>query len=174
MASMVEIMKNQEFMKSQKVSIFNDVQWATYRANFNQAHSMDKCKVSFTQYVNNLVYSMIDDERVSNGQVQELIDLSKYLLNDEKQTQFANLTANGLNFKMSVVEILTSTKKVGVITEKTDTDKKQSIGLKVARGERILRDLFLTILSDTYITKIEKKADKQKADKKAKKTTSKK
>lgn len=177
-----EIMKNVDFMKGQRESIFNDMQWATYKANYNQAHAMDKCKVSFTKYVNNLVYTMRDTERVTNQNVADLVNLAKWLLVAEKFERFETLTQNGFNFKVSVAEFIASTKKVGVITERDGDTKSQKIGLKVARGERILRDLFLTLLSDELITKIEskkegkqasKKASKQ-ASKKAKKTTSKK
>lgn len=175
-------MKNVEFMKEQKANIFNEMQWATYKANYNQAHASDKNKVSFTSNVNNLVYTMRDTARVTNQNVADLVDLAKWLLVAEKFERFESLTQNGFNFKVSVAEFIASTKKVGVITERDGDTKSQKIGLKVARGERILRDLFLTLLSDELITKIEskkegkqasKKASKQ-ASKKAKKTTNKK
>jgi hypothetical protein len=175
---MVEIMKNQDFMKEQKANIFNEMQWATYKANYNQAHASDKNKVSFTSNVNNLVYTMRDTERVTNKNVADLVDLAKWLLVADKFSKFEELTKNGFNFKVEVAKFITSTKKVGVITERNGDTKSQKIGLKEARGERILRDLFLTLLSEELITKIEKKqASKQEgkqASKKDKKTTSKK
>lgn len=159
-------MKNKEYLQEQKANIFNDTQWATYKANFNQAHASDKNKVSFTSNVNNLVYVMLDTERVTNKNILDLTTLASYMLSADKFAKFEELTSNGFDFKVAVVEIITSTKKVGVITERDGDTKSQKIGLKVARGERILRDLFLTLLSEEYITKIEKKE-------KAKKTTKK-
>lgn len=171
-------MKNQDFMKEQKTNIFNNMQWATYKANYNQAHASDKNKVSITAYINNLVYGMRDTERVTNQDVANLVDLAKWLLTADKFDKFESLTQNGFNFKVAVAEFIASTKKVGVITERDGDTKSQKIGLKVARGERILRDLLLTLLSEELITKIEKKQASKKegkqASKKAKKTTSKK
>jgi hypothetical protein len=126
----------------------------------------EKNKVGFATYVTNLVYKMLDSKRVTNDDINELVNLANYLLTNEKYNKFCELVKNGLDFKKSVVEILNKTLKVGVIATKTDTEKTQKMGFKMARGERVLRDLFLLLLSDTYITKIEKKDKTKKTIKK--------
>ena len=159
-------MKNYEYLNEQKETIFNEKQWATFKVNYNQVKMQEKNKVGFATMVTNLVCKMLDSKRVTNENINDLISLANYLLNIEKYNKFCELVKNGLDFKKSVVEILNKTQKVGVIASKTDTEKTQKIGFKMARGERVLRDLFLLLLSDTYMTKIEKKDKAKKTIKK--------
>jgi hypothetical protein len=168
---MVEIMKNFEYLNEQKKTIFNNSQWDLFKANYNLVKSQEKYKTSFATMVNNLVYKMTDSERVSNDNITDLLELAKNMLTNDKYIKLVDLVGNGFEFKIAVVEILKSTQKIGVIKTKKEDEIEQKIGLKVARGERILRDLFLSLLSDIYITKIEKKKKEEKP--KAKKTTKK-
>lgn len=159
-------MKNYEYLNEQKKAIFNISQWLTYKANYNQVKMQEKNKIGFATYVTNLVYKMLDNKRVTNEDLNDLTNLAKYLLTIEKYNKFCELVKNGLDFKKSVIEILNKTQKVGVIATKTETEKTQKMGFKMARGERVLKDLFLILLSDTYITKIEKKDKAKKTIKK--------
>lgn len=159
-------MKNFEYLNEQKKSIFNDSQWATFKINYNQVKIQEKNKMGFATMVTNLVYKMLDSKRVTNENVADLMELANYLLTIDKYKRFCELVKNGLDFKKSVIEILEKTQKVGVIATKTDTEKTQKMGLKMARGERVLKDLFLVLLSDTYISKIEKKEKAKKTIKK--------
>lgn len=159
-------MKNYEYLNEQKETIFNEKQWATFKANYNQVKMQEKSKIGFATMVTNLVYKMLDKKRVTNDDVSDLQTLANYLLNADKLELFNNIVKNGLDFKMAVIDILEKTQKVGVIATKIGDEKIQKMGLKMARGERVLRDLFLLLLSDAYITKIEKKVKEKKTIKK--------